>query len=89
MHSINTTCTMRGMMSVTVDVDLVYSILFTIVVVSLQEEGKKLFVEVLGSGQRLNEMRQLFQMLLSYWVWLKCDTGTRLDLDQQQEMAPS
>jgi hypothetical protein len=33
-----------------------------------------LFVEVLGSGQRLNEMRQVFQMLLSYWVWLKRDT---------------
>ncbi len=49
-------------------------ILFTIVVVSLQEEGKKLFVEVLGSDKRLNEMRQVFQMLLSYWVWLKRDT---------------
>ncbi len=49
-------------------------ILFTIVVVSMQEEGKQLFTEVLGSGQRLNEMRQVFQMLLSYWVWLKRDT---------------
>jgi hypothetical protein len=49
-------------------------ILFTIMVVSLQEEGKKLFVEVLGSRQRLNDMRQVFQMLLSYWVWLKRDT---------------
>ena len=48
-------------------------IMFTIVVVSLQEDGSKFFTSVLGSSQRLNEMRQVFQMLLSYWVWLKRD----------------
>jgi hypothetical protein len=49
-------------------------IMFTIVVVSLWEEGMKYFTQVLGSPQRPNEMRQLFQMLLSYWVWLKRDS---------------
>jgi hypothetical protein len=48
--------------------------LFTLVVVSLQEEGSKFFTLVLGSSQRVNEMRQVFQMLLSYWVWLKGDS---------------
>ena len=49
-------------------------IMFTIVVVSLQEEGSKFFASVFGSSQQLNEMRQVFQMLLSYWVWLKRDS---------------
>jgi hypothetical protein len=49
-------------------------IMFTIVVVSLREEGIKFFTKVLGSPQRLNEMRQVFQMLLLYWVWLKRDS---------------
>jgi hypothetical protein len=49
-------------------------IMFTIVVVSLQEEGSKFLTSVLGTPQRVNEMRQVFQMLLSYWVWLKRDT---------------
>jgi hypothetical protein len=49
-------------------------IMFTLVVVSLQEEGSKFFSLVLGSSQRVNEMRQVFQMLLSYWVWLKRDS---------------
>jgi hypothetical protein len=49
-------------------------IMFTIIVVSLQEEGSKFFSLVLGSSQRVNEMRQVFQMLLSYWVWLKRDS---------------
>ena len=49
-------------------------IMFTIVVVSLTAEGIHFFTSVLGTAQRLNEMRQVFQMLLSYWVWLKRDT---------------
>jgi hypothetical protein len=49
-------------------------IMFTIVVVSLQEDGTKFFTSVLKSSQRLNDMREVFQMLLSYWVWLKRDT---------------
>jgi hypothetical protein len=48
--------------------------MFTLVVVSLQEESFKFFTLVLGSSQRVNEMRQVFQMLLSYWVWLKRDS---------------
>ncbi len=49
-------------------------IMFTIVIVSLQDEGKSLFEEVLGSNARLNDMRQVFQMMLAYWVWLKKDS---------------
>jgi hypothetical protein len=48
--------------------------MFTLVVVSLQEESSKFFTLVLGSSRRVNEMRQVFQMLLSYWVWLKRDS---------------
>jgi hypothetical protein len=35
-------------------------IMFTIVTVSLQDEGKSLFEDVLGSNARLNDMRQVF-----------------------------
>jgi hypothetical protein len=49
-------------------------IMFTLVAVSLQEEGSKFFTLVLGSSQRINEMRQVSQMLLSYWFWLKRDS---------------
>jgi hypothetical protein len=49
-------------------------IMFTLVVMSLQEEGSKFFTLVLGSSQHVNEMRQVFQMLLLYWVWLKRDS---------------
>jgi hypothetical protein len=49
-------------------------IMFTLVVVSLQEEGSKWFSLGLGSSQRINEMCQVFQMLLLYRVWLKQDS---------------
>ncbi len=49
-------------------------IMFTIVTVSLQDEGISLFEDVLGSNERLNDMRQVFQMMLAYWVWLKKET---------------
>ena len=49
-------------------------IMFTIVIVSLQDAGKVLLEEVLGSNKRLNDMRQVFQMMLAYWVWLKKET---------------
>jgi hypothetical protein len=45
--------------------------MFTIVTVSLQDKGKSLFEDVLGSNERLNDMHQVFQMMLSYWIWLK------------------
>ena len=45
-------------------------IMFTLVVISLQDEGKKYFIEVLGEATLLN-MCQCFQMMLSYWMWLK------------------
>jgi hypothetical protein len=40
----------------------------TIVTVSLQDEGKSLFEDVLGNNEHLNDMRQVFQMMLAYWV---------------------
>jgi hypothetical protein len=43
-------------------------IMFTIIVVSLQEDGSKFFTSMLGSSQQVNEMCQVFQMLLSYWI---------------------
>jgi hypothetical protein len=51
-------------------------IMFTLVVVSLQKEGSKFFTLVLDSSQRVNEMRQVFQMLLSYWVWFEIPIGS-------------
>jgi hypothetical protein len=49
-------------------------IMFTIVTVSLQDKGKMLLEEVLGSNKHLNNIRQVFQMMLAYWVWLKKET---------------
>jgi hypothetical protein len=49
-------------------------IMFTIVTVSLQDKGISLFEDVLGSNERLNDMRQVFQMMLAYWIWLKKET---------------
>jgi hypothetical protein len=46
----------------------------TIVTVPLQDGGKSLFEDVLGSNARLNDMRQVFQRMLAYWVWLKKET---------------
>jgi hypothetical protein len=64
-----------GITSLTdISAKLKVSIMFTIVVVSLREEGIKYFTQALGSPQQANEMRQVFQMLLSYWVWLKQDS---------------
>ena len=50
-----------------------FGIMFTIVVITLQDDGQTLLEEVLGSSNRLNDMRQVFQMMLAYWVWLKKD----------------
>jgi hypothetical protein len=49
-------------------------IMFTIVTLSLQDEGKSLFEDVLGSNERLNDIRQAFQMMLAYWIWLTKET---------------
>jgi hypothetical protein len=48
--------------------------MFTIAMVSLQDKGKSLFEDMLGNNERLNDMRQVFQMMLAYWVWLKKET---------------
>jgi hypothetical protein len=55
-------------------IKLKVGIMFTIIVLSLQEDGSKFFTSVLGTSQRVNEMHRVFQMLLSYWVWLKRDS---------------
>ena len=49
-------------------------IMFTIVVISLTSEGKEYFTRVLGQVRVMNDMRECFQMLLCYWVWLKQDS---------------
>ena len=49
-------------------------IMFTVVIVSLQLEGREFLLKSLGSVFKLNAMKECFQMLLCYWVWLKKDT---------------
>jgi hypothetical protein len=48
-------------------------LMLTVVVISLTEEGKAFFERALGATKLL-KMRQCFQMLLSYWMWLKKDS---------------
>jgi hypothetical protein len=46
--------------------------MFTIVTVSLQDEGNSLLEEVSGSYARLHNMHQAFQMMLAnHWARLK------------------
>jgi hypothetical protein len=48
------------------------AIMFTITVMSLQDEEKILLEEVLGSNANLNNMCQVFQMMLACcWVWIR------------------
>ena len=47
---------------------------FTIVVLSLTQDGKKLFAESLGEDGT-QKMQYVFQMFLCYWKWLKKITG--------------
>lgn len=59
----------------------VVGVLLTIVVVSLTDAGKALFEKAFSAPskdrrvgvKRLNDMRYVFSMLLSYWSWLKQD----------------
>ena len=46
-------------------------IMFTIVIISLQEEGNIFLNNVFGDSQETKNMRECFQMLLCYWMWLK------------------
>ena len=46
-------------------------IMFTIVVISLQKEGSEYFEHVLGSEEIVTNMRECFEMILCYWMWLK------------------
>ena len=62
-------------------------IMFTIVVIALQEEGSDFFSGIFGgSTRKLNDMRECFQMMLCYWMWLKKDSywirGHKEDLDK-------
>jgi hypothetical protein len=49
---------------------LVGIMLPTIVVLTLQDDGNKFFTEVLGSAKHVVQMRQVFQNMLCYWMWL-------------------
>ena len=46
-------------------------IMFTIVIISLQDDGIEYFENVLGHLRKVNDMRECFQMILCYWMWLK------------------
>ena len=46
-------------------------IMFTIVVISLQNEGSRYFEYALESEEIVTNMRECFQMILCYWMWLK------------------
>ena len=48
-------------------------IMFTIVVLSLQDNGNQFFLSVFGQARSVNDMRECFQMILCYWMWLKKD----------------
>ena len=49
-------------------------IMFTIVVLLLLDTGKKFFTDIFGQTKVWNDMRECFQMLLCYWMWLKKET---------------
>ena len=49
-------------------------IMFTIVVLSLREDGRNFFIASLGNASKVNAMRDCFEMILCYWMWLKKDT---------------
>ena len=46
-------------------------IMFTIVVMSLQSDGIEFFNHVLKKPKIVHDMRQCFQIMLCYWMWLK------------------
>ena len=48
-------------------------IMFTVTVLSLRVEGQAYFSKVLGNPRAVNDMRECFQMILCYWMWLKKD----------------
>ena len=48
--------------------------MLTIVVLTLQDDGYSFFTQVFDLSAQVAQMRQVFQMMLSYWVWLKKDT---------------
>ena len=49
-------------------------IMFTIVVIGLTEDGKQLFENIFENKTIFRNMMECFQMLLSYWMWLKKPT---------------
>jgi hypothetical protein len=46
-------------------------IFFTIVVLSLTADGEAFFNQHLGSREKTQQMRYVFQLVLCYWQWLK------------------
>ena len=48
-------------------------IMFTIVVISLTDDGIHFFEQAFKSNTQLNNMHYVFQLLLCYWMWLKKD----------------
>ena len=48
-------------------------VLFTIMVVALTEEGRKLFLDIYKTESKVNDIIQCIEMVLCYWKWLKKD----------------
>ena len=48
-------------------------VLFTIMVVALTEEGRKLFLDIYKTESKVNNIIQCIEMVLCYWKWLKKD----------------
>ena len=45
--------------------------MLTVVIPTLTDEGKEFFDHALPEVNQQNNMHHCFQMLLSYWMWLK------------------
>ena len=46
-------------------------IMFTVVVIPLRDNGRSFFEMMFGHSSILSDMRESFQMMLCYWMWLK------------------
>ena len=46
-------------------------IMFTVVIISLRNDGQLFFERVFGQAGIVQDMRECFQMSLCYWMWLK------------------
>jgi hypothetical protein len=60
---------------------------FAIAMLSDTQQGQDFFTEALGSAQAWQDMNEIFQMFLCYWVWLKRDTYWRINDSDSEDLA--